>query len=1021
MKKFKYTAAFLLLSLILIFSACGSSSLDPVETVIDLSSSIYKHINNGGIEDADGLPYDIDAITGATLTVEGPGVVTSTPLSIREVENLKTGIVRGQYKDKTGTYTYEGLDLYHLLYEMTDGDNGINLTDTAYKVLFKDANREDVYTLAIDEIKKAHDAGRPAILAYGIGTEDGSLAAPFVFDGAKEGLHSLGYIDKLKNDDGCIKLAVDSKDYGTGSYKHFSNVAYVYVCEEKEPGFKHSSGDEDSPYNVSRYNDYIISFRGSALGHEFDLTTKDLEALVSYDSKGNIKKGGIGYSDWYSLANNAYWYVNQYEGLKLYEFLQYLGMQSAEDMGLKAARTTLVSFIASDGVAANETFSVDTLSYPDAFGFYKKNAKDTGDGTYVSSNADLVKLGYPILISYGVNGYPYVIQKTDKAYVSGLSNAGGPVRVVFGKTQYNHPNGSNQIQYLSEVIVGDDLLSNTHKYTDQEDQRALSEYAIHVKVKNSDGTMLLDKDLTVADIEDIIYGEDVSGQQKRSAKVKDHYEVQGKSSIFEGVDMQYLLMEYIGLPGTNGTVTFRGKEAELTVSLEDLFKKGLNKSLSREDIPAVLAFAKNGMPLADENGKGYVKSISLKPYLNSDPKEYEVDNLGGPLMFIMPAADYNGDSSSVASLSEIEIDLIPDSYAHIDGEYSAYGQRTIRFYGEGLEKEKTYTLSEIESKQRQVKTVDALVASEDGTLAVERYRGIGIYDLFKEIGINNNAGDVTISCADGSSRTYSLISLKKSYPVALPEDKGVESFDAVPAMLVYGMGDTSKDRMEGTPLTEKDGGPIKLIVPYDGENANKELCLENVVSVHVSANEINTWSHSMSDVYSEFLSSEFTLSFKNDEHRQDVTFTIAQLEAMEDIILRDNYTVLDIGECEGLDVWKLIKKTCGDKIDPSKAISITAYASDGYSNDLLANCYLSAFTDGIPSEAGGNKAIILAYAIKGYPLVDTENHEGYTGLAKNCDGPLRIVVEGFQGGSIKYCNRIVVTLPGNEEIDLKAE
>ena len=93
----------------------------------------------------------------------------------------------------------------------------------------------------------------------------------------------------------------------------------------------------------------------------------------------------------------------------------------------------------------------------------------------------------------------------------------------------------------------------------------------------------------------------------------------------------------------------------------------------------------------------------------------------------------------------------------------------------------------------------------------------------------------------------------------------------------------------------------------------------------------------------------------------------------------------------------------------------------GYSNDLLANCYLSAFTDGIPSEAGGNKAIILAYAVNGYPLVDTENHEGYTGIAKNCDGPLRIVVEGFQGGSIKYCNKIVVTLPGSEEINLSYE
>ena len=1020
MKKIR-AAALLLPVLLLVLVSCGGRSLEPVDTGADFSASVYKHVNNGGIADDDGLPYNVDAITGATLTVEGPGVVSSTPLSIREVENLKEGIVRGQYKDKSGTYTYEGLDLYHLLCGMSGEEDGIKLTDSAYKVVFKNANREDVYTLTLEEITKAHNEGRPAILSYGIGTADGTVAAPFVFDGAEPGLHSLGYVDKLKNDDGCIKLAVDSKDYGNGNYKKFSNVAYVYVCEEKEPGFKHSSADSGSPYNVSRYNDYIVTFRGSALGREFDLTVKDLEALVTYDGTGNMMKGGIGYSDWYSLANNAYWYVNEYEGLQLYEFLQYLGMPDAETMGLKSARTTLVSFIASDGVPANETFSVDTLSYPDAFGFYKKNAKDNGDGTYVSTNADLVKLGYPILISYGVNNYPYVIQKTDSAYVSGLSNSGGPVRVVFGKTQYNHPNGSNQIQYLSEIIVGNDVLFNTHKYTDDPKLSSLSEEKLHIKVNGSDGSLLIEREISVGEIEDIIYGADVSPQSKREAKVKEHYETNGSSSIFEGVDLQYFLMKYLGLPGTNGTITFRSSDSALTINLEELFEKGVNNVLARDGIPSVIAFAKNGTPLADESGKGYVESVALKPFLKTDPAEYAVDNAGGPLMLLIPAADGSGKERNLEDLREIEVDLIPDSYAHIDGEYASYMTRSIRFYGEGLEKEAVYTLADIESKQTEVKTADCLIYHGEGKYDIERYRGIGVYDLFREIGINNNAGDVTVTCADGSSMTFSLLLLKKTYPAALPSDGAPVKFDNVPAMLVYGKGDLSEDRMEGTPLTEKDGGPLKLIVPFDGEDPNDVLCLENVVSICVSANEINTWSHSMSDVFSEFLDSTFTLSFRNDEHQQDIVFTAAELEAMEDIIVRDTYTVLDIGECEGVDVWKLIRKVSGDDLDPKKAISITAHATDGYSNDLLANCYLSAFTDGVPSEAGGNKTIILAYAVKGYPLVDSENHEGYTGLAKNCDGPLRIVVEGFQGGSIKYCNKIVVTLPGNDEINLSFE
>ena len=68
-------------------AGCGNAQLDPVSFEIDAKESKYKHINNGGIEDASGLPYNIDAITGATLTVEGPAVEASVPLSVREIEN----------------------------------------------------------------------------------------------------------------------------------------------------------------------------------------------------------------------------------------------------------------------------------------------------------------------------------------------------------------------------------------------------------------------------------------------------------------------------------------------------------------------------------------------------------------------------------------------------------------------------------------------------------------------------------------------------------------------------------------------------------------------------------------------------------------------------------------------------------------------------------------------------------------------------------------------------------------------
>ena len=52
--------------------------------------------------------------------------------------------------------------------------------------------------------------------------------APFVFDGKTEKDHSLGYVDKLKNDDGCLRLVYDTKKYGRqNGYKTFSNVRCV--------------------------------------------------------------------------------------------------------------------------------------------------------------------------------------------------------------------------------------------------------------------------------------------------------------------------------------------------------------------------------------------------------------------------------------------------------------------------------------------------------------------------------------------------------------------------------------------------------------------------------------------------------------------------------------------------------------------------------------------------------------------------------------------------------------------------
>ncbi|MFB0920866.1 MAG: hypothetical protein QMB62_08295 [Oscillospiraceae bacterium] len=963
-------------------------------------------------------------------------MVSSIPLSVRELENRTEGLLRGVYTDKTGKNIYEGIDLAYMLKDMVDGDNGIILTDKAYYVDLKDCNRETIASFVLSDVFDASSAGRPILIAYGKGSKDGKLAAPFVFDAVNKKEHSLGFVGKLKNDDGCLRLVYDLDSYGDNKdYKKFSNVAYIYVREAEEPGFKHTEA-KNKDYNASKLTDYIISFRGDALGHELDLTVKQLEELSKYGKDGKPVAGGIGYSDFYSLANTSYWYVNEYEGLDLYKLLLYLGMDKAEDMGTAKARTTLVSFLAADGVASQQSFSVDTLSYPDAFGFYKKNAADMGDGSYKPTNADLVKTGYPILLAYGVNNYPYTIGKSDPGYLSGLANNGGPMRVVFGKTQYSHANGSYQVQYLSDVIAGNDVRYSTHKYTDNTAQNALTDSKLSIQVYDEKGNALTDNTMTVGDVEDIIYGNGVQGNTFKAARVKDSYETvensKPVSSVYEGVGLEYFLMNVLGLPGKNGTVTFSDGTNELTVTMAELFIEGYNTTLKREGLFALLAFAKNGSPLvSNETSNGYVKEFALKPFIDADPASYTVDNRGGPLAVIIPSSDENKcDAVSVMNVTSIIIKLEPDTYAHISAPYSSYADKSVHIYGAGLNGEKTYRVSDLEGMQTRAVTRDYSLLDSSGKLTEERYRGIPVYELFTEIGLKNNAGDVTIYADDGTHITVSLSRLKKqSY-----SDYVTPNQSPLGALVAFGTGKVGGDIMDGIPLVPLDssqgfdisygnsGGPLELVIPQESEKENNSaLCVKNVVAIEVSANDIDTWGHAMSDVYSEFLNYEFTLTVKNDDSEWSQAFTLEQLESLPGIRVRDKYSVLDLGECEGIDIWKFVKLIAGKVDGIDNPVSVTAYASDGYKNDLLSVFYLDGLENGVEDENGDRKPLILAYAANGYPLVDSESHEGYTGLAKNSDGPLRVVAETNQGASVKFASKLVVTVPGSGKINITVD
>ena len=288
---------------------------------------------------------------------------------------------RGVYTDvrngQEWTLNYEGIKLSHILYNMTSGDNGIHLTDKAYKVLIKNRVRQTIAEFTLDEIEEADSAGKPIIIAYGTGTEDGETVAPFVFD------LGAGLLDELDNDDGPIKLVYDKSVFGGADpnpeYTEFGNLAYIYVAQQETPGYKHDKPPYDTPEN----SQYVLTVTGDKIGREVNYTVEQLEDMVQYGDDRAPIPGGMGYRAEYSLANSTYWYVNEYEGVQLWKLLLKSGLPAGAAIG--EDKDTYVSFTATDNYKDFDKFTIEQVSNPDLFKYYEKNPADPNDGSYLGT------------------------------------------------------------------------------------------------------------------------------------------------------------------------------------------------------------------------------------------------------------------------------------------------------------------------------------------------------------------------------------------------------------------------------------------------------------------------------------------------------------------------------------------------------------------------------------------------------------------------------------------------------------
>ncbi len=534
-------------------------------------SSPYKHLSY------EGEPYNVDAITGATFTIEGPAVEGYRAISLRQIEEDLNGQVQKKYFEKVNgkisENSYEGINVKYLI------DNYVKAKSNAGNITFKDKSRKKILTAPITEAEKY-------VVAYGINE------VPLVYLDTEE-----GYIKEKHNDNGCFKLVFDQNK---NSAKEFSNVAYIYI-EEKDA--KNIYEHTYAPYNDKKFTDYELIIHGEGLGNEVRYKVSDLEAMKS-----------LHYTDEYSLSNSEYfWYYNTYKGVPLWDLLLKSGLNPNID------DNTSVRFIAADKYNF-APMTIKEIKDSSLYGYYEKSALDKGDGSFPGEYVDPLHTGQPVLVAYGYNGYPYVNRPTDNGYNAGLGNDGGPLRIIFGKTNYNDTNGSNQVQFAKEIIIGEgtSLLSDekgsgsgestqievTKDSSWNHDQSVYKDYLDKPVLRVTGSQVKEPTTFTLRQIEELT-----------DYAVRDIYTGDGIRE-FEGVVLWDLISKVVELKDgvdVPSVRVFSGPNYnQILRSYEQLTNGVLNSQGQIKDI--ILAYAVEGYPLVPNEGDiGYANNNAYGP------------------------------------------------------------------------------------------------------------------------------------------------------------------------------------------------------------------------------------------------------------------------------------------------------------------------------------------------------------------------------------------------------------------------
>lgn len=379
-------------------------------------------------------------------------------------------------------------------------------------------------------------------------------------------------------------------------------------------GALHIDHQETDVYGSPEYLETPLLVTGNRLPQEKTFTLSELENLA-------VSEDGFLHSGDYSLmSGGGVFSRHSYTGIKVYEFLKYCGLQ--DDI----PDDTAVTFV-----------SVDGFSYAIPWGEIR-NSRDNayaqkGDKQPVSENL-------PKILAFASDGIPLVgpVGKTELAhrftaedgFSESAENAGGPVRLVFGQKSPEDSNAPKNLQWIRQIIVGEDDFRGTHEEMLKREQALRANSTVTVNENEGVWSHAEEPYSEYLSYTLKVYGPDAQAEmiytldeieKMQDATVTDTYAASGGIYVFRGVRMRDLvfnnLKKTMSVPSRITIVSADGYETE--ISVDDVINGTDSRYQAGKHRDVILAYAVNGKPLV--SGK--------------EDRGFDGDNGTGPMQLVV--------------------------------------------------------------------------------------------------------------------------------------------------------------------------------------------------------------------------------------------------------------------------------------------------------------------------------------------------------------------------------------------------